>query len=80
MAELLALERLINTLVHDAVVAHGGSISAGRGLGALRRDEAARWSAPVEHALTRQEMAAVNSWGLMNPGKVLPLHRSAHAH
>ncbi len=72
MAQFLALERPINTLVHDAVVAHGGSISAEHGLGVLRRDEAARWRDPVEHALMRRVKAALDPLGLMNPGKVLP--------
>ena len=44
----------MNRLVHDAVVALGGSISAEHGLGVLRRDESARYKSPVELKLMRR--------------------------
>src|SRR5690606_34321974 len=47
----LGLQPAINLLVHDAVAAANGSISAEHGLGQLRRDEAARYKSPVEKAL-----------------------------
>jgi FAD/FMN-containing dehydrogenase len=47
-AAFVALEPSLNRLVHDAVVAHGGSISAEHGLGVLRRDESARYKSGVE--------------------------------
>lgn len=71
-AAFLALEPSVNTLVHDAVQAHGGSISAEHGLGVLRRDEAARRRDPVAHRLMLRLKAALDPHGLMNPGKVLP--------
>ncbi|WP_372528646.1 FAD-binding oxidoreductase, partial [Piscinibacter sp.] len=38
---LCANEAAVNTIVYDAVIAHGGSISAEHGIGALKRDELA---------------------------------------
>ncbi len=70
-AAFLALEAPANRLVHDAVVAHGGSISAEHGLGVLRRDESARFKSPVELKLMRAVKQALDPHGLMNPGKLL---------
>jgi FAD/FMN-containing dehydrogenase len=66
-----ALEEPINRLVHDAVAACGGSISAEHGLGVLRRDESARYKSAVELKLMRRIKQALDPLGLMNPGKVL---------
>ncbi|HEU0199590.1 MAG TPA: FAD-binding oxidoreductase [Burkholderiaceae bacterium] len=71
-AAFVALEGPLNQVVHDAVVEHGGSISAEHGLGVLRRDEAARYKSPVELKLMRAIKAALDPNHLMNPGKVLP--------
>jgi FAD/FMN-containing dehydrogenase len=70
-AAFVALEGPINRLVHDAVVAHGGSISAEHGLGVLRRDEAARYKTPVERRLMHALKHALDPLSLMNPGKLL---------
>jgi FAD/FMN-containing dehydrogenase len=70
--EFVALEGPLNHLVHDAVAAAGGSISAEHGLGVLRRDESARYKSPVELKLMRTIKAALDPLNLMNPGKVLP--------
>ena len=67
-----ALEQPINRIVHDAVVASGGSISAEHGLGVLRRDESARYKSAIELKLMRRIKDALDPLGLMNPGKVLP--------
>ncbi|AOW14689.1 hydroxyacid dehydrogenase [Hydrogenophaga crassostreae] len=72
VAEFLALEAPINTLVHDAVMVHQGSISAEHGLGVLRRDESARYKSPVELKLMRAIKTALDPLNLMNPGKLLP--------
>ncbi|HSV84389.1 MAG TPA: FAD-binding oxidoreductase [Ramlibacter sp.] len=69
-AAFQALEGPINRLVHDAVAAAGGSISAEHGLGVLRRDEAARYKGAVERRLMRAIKMALDPLGLMNPGKV----------
>jgi FAD/FMN-containing dehydrogenase len=71
-SEFLALEPAMNRLVHDAVHARGGSISAEHGLGVLRRDESARYKSPVELDLMRRIKAALDPHGLLNPGKLLP--------
>ena len=69
--EFLAMQAAINRLVHDAVAAFDGSISAEHGLGQLRRDEVTRYKSPVEMALMRQVKQALDPLGIMNPGKVL---------
>jgi FAD/FMN-containing dehydrogenase len=66
-----ALEGPVNRLVHDAVDAHGGSISAEHGLGVLRRDESARYKPGVELQLMRAVKHALDPLNLMNPGKLL---------
>ena len=63
----------INLIVHDAVAAHNGSVSAEHGLGVLRRDEAARYKSPVELSLMRSIKLALDPANTMNPGKVLTL-------
>jgi FAD/FMN-containing dehydrogenase len=74
--EFSALEGPVNRLVHDAVQAAGGSISAEHGLGVLRRDEAARYKTAVERRLMQAVKTALDPLNLMNPGKLLgPLGR-----
>jgi FAD/FMN-containing dehydrogenase len=70
-SHFLALEPAINRLVHDAVNAACGSISAEHGLGVLRRDESARYRSTVESTLMRAVKKAIDPDGIMNPGKVL---------
>jgi FAD/FMN-containing dehydrogenase len=67
----MALQPQINRLVHDAVDAAHGSISAEHGIGVLRRDEMQRYTSPVELALMRTLKNAIDPLGIMNPGKVL---------
>lgn len=71
IAQAFAEEATINRIVHDAVAACGGSISAEHGLGQLKRGEIARYKSPVELALMRRIKQALDPLGLMNPGKVL---------
>jgi FAD/FMN-containing dehydrogenase len=61
----------INRIVHDRVVAAGGSISAEHGIGQLKRDELAHYKSPLELELMRRIKAALDPRGLLNPGKVL---------
>ena len=60
-----------NRIVHDLVVAAGGSISAEHGIGQLKRDELVHYKAPLELELMRRIKAALDPAALLNPGKVL---------
>ena len=62
----------VNRIVHDRVVAAGGSISAEHGIGQLKRDELAHYKPAVDIDLMRCVKAALDPRGLLNPGKVLP--------
>jgi FAD/FMN-containing dehydrogenase len=64
-------QKEINRIVHDAVAARGGSISAEHGLGQLKRDDIARYKPAVELELMRRIKAALDPSNLMNPGKVI---------
>ena len=61
----------INRIVHDSVDGFGGSISAEHGIGALKRDELARYKSPLELSLMRAIKSALDPLGIMNPGKIL---------
>jgi FAD/FMN-containing dehydrogenase len=62
---------LANRIVHDLVVAAGGSISAEHGIGQLKRDELRRYKSGVEIDLMQRVKDALDPRGLLNPGKVL---------
>ncbi|HJV96032.1 MAG TPA: FAD-binding oxidoreductase, partial [Albitalea sp.] len=71
-AEFLRVnEAAVNAIVYDAVSAHGGSISAEHGIGALKRDELVARKSPVALNMMRAIKAALDPAGLMNPGRVL---------
>jgi D-lactate dehydrogenase (cytochrome) len=65
----LAKWEALNRVVHDIVVAHGGSISAEHGIGVLKREEGRRYKSPVELDLLRRIKQALDPKGIMNPGK-----------
>jgi len=69
--DFLKQQPAINRIVHDAVAAHGGSISAEHGIGQLKRDELPRYKDSRELALMRAIKAAIDPRGIMNPGKLL---------
>ena len=62
---------LANRIVHDGVVAKGGSISAEHGIGQLKREELAHYKGPLELELMARLKSALDPRGLLNPGKVL---------
>jgi FAD/FMN-containing dehydrogenase len=71
-AALHAMQPGLSELVHDAVHALGGSISAEQGIGRVRTAELARYKQPVELRLMRAIKQAIDPKGLMNPGVLLP--------
>ena len=68
---LAAHEAAVNALVYDAVLAHGGSISAEHGIGALKREELAKRKSPVALALMRSIKRALDPENRLSPGRVL---------
>ena len=64
-------EAAVNALVYDAVTAHGGSISAEHGIGALKRDALVEHKSAVALNLMRAIKAALDPKGIMNPGRLL---------
>jgi FAD/FMN-containing dehydrogenase len=66
-----AHEHAINEVVHEAVHALGGSISAEHGLGQLKREAIRRYKSAVELETMRAIKRALDPLGLMNPGKML---------
>lgn len=65
--------KAISALVHDLVVAAGGSISAEHGIGQMKRDELSRLEDPARLAAVRAIKQALDPLGIMNPGKLIPL-------
>ena len=53
-------EHEINAIVYDAVAAHGGSISAEHGIGALKRDELAQYKDATALELDARGQAALD--------------------
>ena len=66
-------------MVHDLVVARGGSLSAEHGIGRAKLDEFARLTDPVRLATLRAIKQALDPAGIMNPGKLVPLASRAKA-
>ncbi|MBN8507978.1 MAG: FAD-binding oxidoreductase [Burkholderiales bacterium] len=64
-------EHAVNTIVYDAVVAAGGSISAEHGVGLLKREELAGRKSPVALKLMRALKTALDPHDRLNPGRVL---------
>jgi FAD/FMN-containing dehydrogenase len=64
-------EHEVNAIVYGAVAAHGGSISAEHGIGALKRDELPHYKDATALALMRAVKQALDPQGLLNPGRVL---------
>ena len=62
----------MSRIVHDVVLAHGGSISAEHGIGQLKRDDMCRIKSPVELDVMRALKHMLDPRGILNPGKVLP--------
>jgi FAD/FMN-containing dehydrogenase len=70
-AFLATQEHCINTLVYDAVMKFGGSISAEHGVGSLKVDTLHLYKDPVALQLMRSIKQAIDPQNVMNPGRVL---------
>lgn len=66
----------ITPLVHDLVVAEGGSISAEHGIGQTKRLELERLSSDARLFMLRSIKSAIDPKNIMNPGKLVPLASS----
>jgi FAD/FMN-containing dehydrogenase len=70
-AAFLALWPRFNRIVHDRVIAAGGSIAAEHGVGIQKRDELLLARGPVAIGAMRAIKAALDPRGILNPGKVI---------
>ena len=61
----------VQTIVHDIVAKHGGSISAEHGIGRMKRDLLPGVKDPVAMDIMRQVKAVLDPKNILNPGKVL---------
>ncbi|MEW4468409.1 FAD-binding oxidoreductase [Parasphingorhabdus sp. JC815] len=71
--------RTISPVVHDLVVAAGGSISAEHGIGQTKRDELERLAGDARILTLRAIKSALDPKNIMNPGKLVPLASEASA-
>jgi FAD/FMN-containing dehydrogenase len=70
-SEFLTRAPALQRALHDCVAELGGSFSAEHGIGQLKVEELARYSAPHELELMRAVKQLLDPNGIMNPGKVL---------
>jgi FAD/FMN-containing dehydrogenase len=68
---LASQEHRINSLVYEAVMKFGGSISAEHGVGSLKADTLHLYKDPVALQLMRSIKQAIDPQNLMNPGRLL---------
>jgi FAD/FMN-containing dehydrogenase len=61
----------VTAFVYEMVSGSDGSISAEHGIGQMKRTDLTRWASPVQLAAQRAIKAALDSHGIMNPGKLL---------
>ncbi|KAF1042266.1 FAD-binding oxidoreductase [Xylophilus sp.] len=70
-------EARVNTLVYDAVLRFGGSISAEHGVGSLKVGELPHYKSPVALELMCSVKRALDPRNLLNPGRVVSLEAAA---
>ncbi len=75
-AEFLAQWPHFNRIVHDLVVAMGGSIAAEHGIGILKREELAHYKDEVSLDLMRMMKRALDPENRLNPGKIIDISGS----
>ena len=71
-SDFLNQSEKINRIVHDHVIAMGGSISAEHGIGRLKVDDLFRYKENVEIETMQRIKKAFDPQGLFNPGVILP--------
>jgi FAD/FMN-containing dehydrogenase len=59
-----------DTIVYDALLPHGGSVSAEHGVGEFKKPYLDRSRTPAELAVMRSIKATLDPNGIMNPGKI----------
>ncbi|MGI1660791.1 FAD-binding oxidoreductase [Palleronia sp. KMU-117] len=67
------LRAAVTEVIHARTVALGGSFSAEHGIGRLKVGDLERWGDPAKLAAMRAIKAALDPYGIMNPGAVLRL-------
>jgi FAD/FMN-containing dehydrogenase len=67
-----AVRDRVKQVVHDMVHALGGSVAAEHGVGRLKVADLQRYGDPGKMAAMRAIKAALDPFGIMNPGAVLP--------
>ncbi len=70
-SDFKALAGEVQELVHEMTVELGGSFSAEHGVGRLKVADLERWGDPAKLAAMRAIKAALDPFGIMNPGAVL---------
>ncbi|NIZ08986.1 FAD-binding oxidoreductase [Pseudooceanicola sp. HF7] len=70
-AEFADQKLAVMGVIHDLVVAHGGSISAEHGIGRLKAADLAKYGDPVKLELMRGIKQVFDPHGVLNPGAVL---------
>ncbi|WP_374636399.1 FAD-binding oxidoreductase [Paracoccus sp. (in: a-proteobacteria)] len=70
-AEYDGQRHALSELVHEMVMARGGSFSAEHGVGRLKTGDLERWADPARLAMMRAIKATLDPLGIMNPGAVL---------
>ena len=63
--------KALSEMIHEMVMARGGSFSAEHGVGRLKPGDLERWADPARLAAMRAIKAALDPLGIMNPGAVL---------
>lgn len=69
--EFLARREEVSRMVHDLVIALGGSISAEHGIGVLKRAEILRYKSASELHLMRSLKRTLDPRNILNPGKLI---------
>ncbi|RCW88954.1 FAD-binding oxidoreductase [Paracoccus lutimaris] len=70
-ADYDAERKALSEMIHEMVMARGGSFSAEHGVGRLKLGDLERWADPARLAAMRAIKATLDPLGIMNPGAVL---------